>query len=314
VKTAYVTHPIYLRHDNGAGHPESADRLTAIENTLIQSGLQSKLETLTPSVFTDVSRWITEVHRPAYYQSLQEQVPERGAVYLDPDTPYSPHSLAAAEMAVSGVLTAIDRVMAGSIQNAFCAVRPPGHHAESNRAMGFCLFNNVAIAARYLQKRYDLKRIFILDWDVHHGNGTQHSFYQDPTVFYFSTHQYPFYPGTGSEDERGAGEGEGFTLNCPLSSGAGDREILSIFQKELVATVTAFKPDFILLSAGFDAHREDPLASLEVTDTGFQEMTKIVKSLAQTECQGRLVSCLEGGYHLAALARSVKMHLEVLSE
>jgi acetoin utilization deacetylase AcuC-like enzyme len=217
-------------------------------------------------------------------------------------------------MAVSGVLTAIDRVMEGSLLNAFCAVRPPGHHAESNRAMGFCLFNNVAIGARYLQKRHGLKRIFILDWDVHHGNGTQHSFYDDPTVFYFSTHQYPFYPGTGSEAERGAGEGEGTTLNCPLPSGSGDREMLSIFEKELASSVMSFSPDFILLSAGFDAHRDDPLASLQVTDGGFREMTRIVKSLAQTACQGRVVSSLEGGYNLAALARSVGVHLEILSE
>jgi len=314
MKTGFITHPLYLRHDNGAGHPESADRLTAIEEALAKTGLRSQLERITPSLHPDVSGWITEVHRAAYYQSLKEISPERGAIYLDPDTRYSPGSLAAAEMAVSGLLTAIDRVMEGSLQNAFCAVRPPGHHAESNRAMGFCLFNNVAIGAKYLQKRHALARIFILDWDVHHGNGTQHSFYNDPTVFYFSTHQFPFYPGTGSENERGIGEGEGFTLNCPLSAGSGDREMLTRFEKELFSAVTAFKPDFILLSAGFDAHRDDPLAGLEVTDAGFREMTRIVKSLAETECQGRVVSCLEGGYNLAALARSVGVHLEVLSE
>ena len=313
-KTGYLTHPIYLRHDNGAGHPESPDRLTAIEKGLTRSGLQSSLERITPASHPDVSRSITEIHRAAYYESLKEIAPQRGTLYLDPDTPFSQGSLAAAEMAVSGVLTAIDQVMAGTLTNAFCAVRPPGHHAESNRAMGFCLFNNVAIGARYVQKRHGLERVFILDWDVHHGNGTQHSFYDDPTVFYFSTHQYPFYPGTGSERERGAGDGEGATLNCPLPSGAGDREMLSIFEKELASAVTAFKPDFILLSAGFDAHRDDPLASLQVTDEGFREMTRIVKSLAQSVCLGWEVSCLDGGYNLAALARSVGVHLEVLSE
>jgi acetoin utilization deacetylase AcuC-like enzyme len=219
----------------------------------------------------------------------------------------------AALMAVSGLLTAIDEVMAGRLRNGFCAVRPPGHHAESTRAMGFCIFNNIAIGARYLQLHHQCKRVFIIDWDVHHGNGTQNSFYADPSVFYFSTHQYPFYPGTGSAKERGVDDGEGFTVNCPLSAGAGDQEILRLFNKELSVAVSAFQPDFILISAGFDAHRDDPLASLQVTDDGFSEMTHIVKGLAETYCGGRVVSCLEGGYDLAALARSVGRHLEVLA-
>lgn len=313
MKTALITHPIYLRHDNGPGHPESDQRLTAIRNRLGRSEVQSRLTFLEPSVPPDLSTWIGEVHLPAYYRSLQKMRPQRGSVYLDPDTPYSPQSLDAAEMAVSGTLTAIDRVMSGSVENAFCAVRPPGHHAEADRAMGFCLFNNVAIGARYIQKKYRLQRILIIDWDVHHGNGTQHSFYQDPTVFYFSTHQFPFYPGTGSEAERGRGDGEGFTLNCPLSAGAGDREILSEFEKKLIPAMEEFKPDFVLISAGFDAHREDPLAGLEVTEEGFGELTRLVRSMARSHCAGRIVSCLEGGYNLDALSRSVTRHLEVLS-
>ncbi|MFQ5780005.1 MAG: histone deacetylase family protein [Nitrospiria bacterium] len=317
--TGFITHPLYLRHETGPGHPETSRRLTAIQDRVTRpdegSGgtFRSQLAFFSPSLHPELSEWIVEVHHHSYYQALRERAPQRGRIYLDPDTPCSPESLAAAEMAVSGVLTAADRVMEGTVENAFCALRPPGHHAEPDHAMGFCLFNNVAIGARYLQKMYQLKRIFILDWDVHHGNGTQHRFYDDQTVFYFSTHQYPFYPGTGSEQERGDGDGEGFTCNCPLPAGSGDLEILSAFENNLIPAVEAFRPDFIMISAGFDAHRDDPLANLEVTETGFGEMTKVVKSLAERYCQGRIISCLEGGYNLDALARSVESHLEVLS-
>ena len=314
MKTGFISHPIYRRHDTGPGHPESPQRLAAIEGHLVKTGLISELIEIKPADFPDLALWIDAVHQPGYYETLKKIVPAERTIYLDPDTPFSPMSLAAAEKAVEGVLTAADRVMAGNIDNAFCAIRPPGHHAESNRAMGFCLLNNVAIAARYLQKKHHLERIFILDWDVHHGNGTQHLFYSDPTVFYFSTHQYPFYPGTGSERERGEGEGEGFTLNCPLPEGAGDLDILQRIETVMAPALAAFNPDFILISAGFDAHRDDPLAGLQVTDEGFSEMTQIVRSLAQTHCQGRIVSCLEGGYNLAALARSVGRHLEGLSQ
>ena len=312
-RTGFFSHSSSLAHDTGRGHPESPKRLLAIDDYLQRIGMLSSLQSVVPHRYDGVEQWITRVHRSDYYQGLQRKGVGEGLLYLDPDTPFSKNTLVAAEMAVSGLLTAIDQVMAGLLQNAFCAFRPPGHHAESNRAMGFCLFNTVAIGARYLQEKYHLKRIFIIDWDVHHGNGTQHCFYEDPDVFYFSTHQYPFYPGTGSEDERGAGEGEGATLNCPLEEGEGDREILHYFNHQLVDAVSEFKPDFILISAGFDAHREDPLASLNVTDEGFLEMTRVVNGLSLTYCGGRIVSCLEGGYHLSALARSVGKHLEGLS-
>ncbi len=314
MKTGFITHPLYLEHDTGYSHPESPRRLSAIVDHLVTTNLTSLLERMVPSLHPDLAAAISAVHPSGYYQRLQAAVPERGKVYLDPDTPVSPRSLAAAEMAVSGVLTAIDCVMEGKLRNAFCAVRPPGHHAEADRAMGFCLLNNVAIGARYLQRRHQLERVLIIDWDVHHGNGTQHIFYRDPTVFYFSTHQYPFYPGTGSEAERGEGEGEGATLNCPLSAGSGDSEILSRFENGLSGAVSAFRPDFILISAGFDAHRDDPLAGLMVTDEGFKEMSRIVQSLAKTYCRRRVVSCLEGGYNLSALARSVAGHLSALAE
>ncbi len=311
--TGFITDPIYLSHDTGDNHPETPKRLLAIHDYIQKTGIASFLKFVTPTGYPNISEWITQIHCPDYYQSLCQRIPKQGLSYLDPDTPISPLSVKAAEMAVSGVLTAIDEVMAGRLRNAFCAIRPPGHHAEQNRAMGFCLFNNVAIGARYLQKKYSLSRIFIIDWDVHHGNGTQNSFYADPTIFYFSAHQYPFYPGTGSEKEGGVDDGEGFTVNCPLPAGSGDKQLLNRFNKPLADAVAKFKPDFILVSAGFDAHRDDPLANLWVTDEGFSEMTTIVKALAETYCGGRIVSCLEGGYDLSALARAVGKHLTVLA-
>lgn len=348
MKTGYITHPACLRHDTGIGHPESSRRLSILDQSILESlplenqtristlenmgipekdvpsnfltpgegstSLRKQLEVVIPCSFPDLDRWIAEIHLPNYMRVLKEKVPLTGRVYLDPDTPVSPASLFAAEMAVSGVLTAIDRIMEGTLENAFCAIRPPGHHAKPDRAMGFCLYNNVAVGARYIQKKYQLKKILIIDWDVHHGNGTQDAFYDDPSVFYFSTHQFPSYPGTGRERERGTGAGEGFTFNVPLPAGSGDAALLAVFEKDLVALTQAFQPDFILVSAGFDAHRDDPLASLEVSDEGFERMTQIVQSLALTHCQGRMLSCLEGGYNLDALARSVKRHLSVLSQ
>ncbi len=314
MKSGFITHPCYLEHDTGHSHPESPRRLSAIIDQLGRTDLTSRIEMIEPPHHPDLADAISAVHPSGYYKRLQAAVPKQGHAYLDPDTPISPRSLAAAEMAVSGVLTAIDGVMEGKFRNAFCALRPPGHHAKADRAMGFCLLNNVAIGARYLRRTYQLERVLIVDWDVHHGNGTQHIFYRDPAVFYFSTHQYPFYPGTGSETERGEGEGEGTTLNAPLSEGSGDREILSRFERLMPGVFSTFRPDFILISAGFDAHRDDPLAGLMVTDEGFKEMGCIVRSLAKTYCHERVVSCLEGGYNLSALARSVAGHLSVLTK
>ena len=320
MKTGFITHPSYFHHETGRGHPESPRRLSILEEKILKGegekyeALRNRLEVIAPSQSPGLYRWINEVHRTNYTQTLKTSVPDRDLIYLDADTPFSPGSLYAAELAVSGLLRAIDEVMTGKLANAFCAIRPPGHHAEADRAMGFCIFNNVAIGAKYIQQQYPLKKVLIVDWDVHHGNGTQHIFYEDPGVFYFSTHQFPFYPGTGAEEERGSGVGEGLTRNCPLEAGAGDREILPLLEQDFRKVVENFQPDFILISAGFDAHRDDPLASLEVTDNGFEEMTKIVRSLSETHCGGRLVSCLEGGYNLEALARSVERHLEGLSE
>jgi len=320
MKTGFVTHPACRQHDTGRGHPESPRRLTVLEEKILKAqgdksaGLLERLEMLSPQASPEPYHWIHQVHQAEYTQYLKSAVPEQGLIYLDADTPCSPGSLHAAEWAVSGLLHAIDAVMSGRLSNAFCALRPPGHHAEPERAMGFCLFNTVAIGARYLQRHHHLEKVLILDWDVHHGNGSQHAFYDDPSVFYFSTHQFPFYPGTGADSERGAGAGKDHTRNCPMEAGDGDREILSVLERDFRKVVEEFQPEFILISAGFDAHRNDPLASLEVTDCGFGEMTQIVRSLAETHCGGRLVSCLEGGYNLDALARSVAKHLEVLSK
>ncbi len=260
---------------------------------------------------SDLSGWIAQVHSPGHLSRLERLQPETGIVRIDADTLMSSESYRVALLAVEGTLAAADGIMTGQFTNAFCAVRPPGHHAEANRAMGFCLLNNVAIAARYLQHRHGLKKIMIIDWDVHHGNGTQHIFEEDPTVFYFSIHQFPLYPGTGRADEHGRGAGEGYTLNCPLPPGKGDDEYMTVFEKSLRPAVEAFRPDFFLISAGFDAHRDDPLANMGVTEKGFGEMTRMVKDWARVHCEGRVLSCLEGGYHLDALARSVGRHLNV---
>jgi acetoin utilization deacetylase AcuC-like enzyme len=200
------------------------------------------------------------------------------------------------------------------VNNVFAAVRPPGHHAEKTQAMGFCIFNNIAIAARYLQKKYKLEKIFILDWDVHHGNGTQHSFEDDPTVFYCSLHQYPHYPGTGAARERGTGAGEGFTLNIPMSAGSADEEYLTAFEEKVILAADSFAPDFVLISAGFDAHQDDPLAGIRLSDDIYYQMSKTMKEISERHCSGRLISFLEGGYNLSALARSTAAHLKALME
>lgn len=258
-------------------------------------------------------KWLETVHTPRHVERLAQVSPEHGHVYLDGDTPMSPNSYRAALQAVGGTLAAIDAVMEGRVANAFCAVRPPGHHAEPNRAMGFCLFNNVAVGARYVQQRYGLARVLILDWDVHHGNGTQAAFYDDPTVLYVSLHQYPWYPGTGSAEEAGAGPGEGYTMNLPMAAGRGDDEYLKAFDVRIGPAVRNFAPNFVLISAGFDAHRDDPLAMMAVTEFGYRGMTEAVTNWAAATANGRVVSCLEGGYNLSALANSVETHVRALT-
>lgn len=309
-RTGFVYHPAYLNHDMGPGHPESPERLRAIVNRLESTGTLKKLVRIEPMSAAD--EWIMQIHTSDYMSGLKSRAPSSGRASLDPDTSMSPGSLAAAYLAAGGALTAADAIMAGQVDHAFCAVRPPGHHAESNRAMGFCLFNNVAIAARYLQRKHGIGRVLIVDWDVHHGNGTQHSFYDDPSVLFFSTHQYPHYPGTGRATERGKGPGEGLTINVPMAAGEGDQEYLDVFQRVLVPAADVFKPDFVVISAGFDAHKDDPLAGMGLTEEGYAELTRIVAAIARRHSRNRVLSCLEGGYNLAALSASVERHLLAL--
>lgn len=309
-RTGFVYHPAYLDHDMGAGHPESPNRLMAIMRQLEQSGTAGRLKNIQARKAED--EWITQIHNPSYVAALKTHQPRSGRVSLDPDTSMSAGSLAAAYLAVGGALAAVDAIMRGEVEHTFCAVRPPGHHAEAARAMGFCLFNNVAIAARYIQKQYGLSRVLIVDWDVHHGNGTQHSFEQDPSILFFSTHQFPHYPGTGRATERGTGAGEGFTINVPMDAGDGDEEYHTIFMNVLLPAADAFKPEFVLVSAGFDAHRDDPLASMGLTEAGYSDLTSLVVGIARRHAQGRLLSTLEGGYNLTALSASVDAHLKAL--
>jgi acetoin utilization deacetylase AcuC-like enzyme len=231
---------------------------------------------------------------------------------LDADTIISRDSYNVALLAVGGVLAGVDAVISNKVENAFCAVRPPGHHAEYERAMGFCIFNNTAVAARYIQRKHNLKKVLIVDWDAHHGNGTQNAFYQDPTVYYFSVHQFPHYPGTGKEDETGEKEGTGFTLNMPMAAGSGDLEYREAFEDILYPAAKQFLPDFILISAGFDGHKDDPLSNLNLTAEGYQSLTQIIVDLAKECCQGKLASILEGGYNLKAFSESVEAHLTAL--
>jgi acetoin utilization deacetylase AcuC-like enzyme/formylglycine-generating enzyme required for sulfatase activity len=309
-KTGFVYHDIYLEHKTSEGHPETPQRLVAIVEGLKTKGLYSKLFQLTPLPVT--TEWLTMVHSPGYIERANKSC-EAGAGYLDSiDVPISPKSYEAALMAAGGVLTAIDAVMEGKITNAFCAVRPPGHHALNNKAMGFCIFNNLAVGVRYIQEKYNLPKILIVDWDLHHGNGTQAAFYNDPNVLYFSVHQYPFYPGTGSEVEKGSGKGLNYNINVPLPAGSNDAVYLRVFEEKLKPAALAFSPDFVLISAGFDAHENDLLGSMKVTSQGFAELTHIVKDIARKCCEGRLVSVLEGGYHLQGLADSVEAHIQVL--
>ena len=315
-RTGFVYHPDYLEHDMGLGHPESPQRLRAILNRLESTGLDSTLVRVDPQKAHEdaITDWITKVHASAYVNGLRLRAPREGRVSLDPDTTMSPGSLGAAYLAVGGVLAAADAIMDGRVDNAFCAVRPPGHHAEADHAMGFCLFNNVAVAARYFQKQHGLERIAIVDWDVHHGNGTQHTFYADPSVFFFSTHQYPYYPGTGRADERGFGKGNGYTLNVPLPAGTGDSEYLEVFNRILRPALKAYRPDAVIISAGFDAHHDDPLAGMNLSTQGYAALSRVVKEIAGEFARGRVLSCLEGGYNLEALAASVEGHLRVLQE
>ncbi len=307
-KTGYIYHPLYLEHDTGQ-HPENFGRLVAIEQHLKDSDIDAQLLRHEPRPATRDEIGLN--HAAGYAESVQRQC-EDGASSLDPDTAVCTRSYEAALLSTGAGLKAVDLVVDGVCDNVFCAVRPPGHHAEHDRSMGFCVFNNVAIAADYAIEKKGLDRVFIFDWDVHHGNGTQHSFYARSNVYYSSTHQYPFYPGTGAAEETGTGDGLGTTLNFPLRPFSGDEDYLSLIKDKLIPEMIRFKPDLIILSAGFDAHADDPLAQMNVSTECYGAMTEIIVNAADEICDGRLISMLEGGYDPNALAGSVHAHLKNL--
>lgn len=304
----YLYDPIYLKHDIGE-HVENSRRLIAIMAALKESGLLDKMVAVPSRDATEAE--LTAIHSREHVELIQS-VSRIGGAWLDGDTYADADSYQVALRAAGGVMNGVDAVMKGEVNHVFALVRPPGHHATRLHAMGFCLFNNVAVASRYALDHHRLSRVLIADFDVHHGNGTQDIFYDEPRVFYFSSHQYPHYPGTGSAGERGVGEAIGTTLNAPLPAYAGDEEYLQVYREKLVPAARQYKPEMILVSAGYDAHWADPLSAMQLTVGGFAEIAKILKGLADELCQGRMVLSLEGGYHLQALAHSVRATFEVL--
>jgi len=311
-KTGVVKDPLYMEHRPSEFHPESPQRLEVLYEMLEEPEVKEAFLKVTPRSCEreDLER----VHAGAYID-LVASTAGKPLTSLDPDTQTSPKSYEAALLAAGGCLEAVDEILSGEIQNVFAMVRPPGHHAETDRAMGFCLFNNVAVAARYAQEKHGLSKVMIVDWDLHHGNGTQRSFYEDPTVLYASTHQYPYYPGTGAFEEVGRGSGEGFTVNVPLRPGHGDAEYAGIFRRIISPVGEAFEPDLLIVSAGFDIYRGDPLGGMGVSPEGFALLTRILKNMASEVCDGKLLVALEGGYNLEGLRGAGKaVLLELLGK
>ncbi|MBI1803607.1 MAG: histone deacetylase [Ignavibacteriae bacterium] len=309
-RTGFVYHDRFLEHDTGPGHPERPDRLRSITHHLKQQNLWPELHHLIIDQALEES--LLSVHKLEHVKFVKESC-RRGTRLLDSgDTCVSSESYDVALLAAGGAIAAVDAVANGLLKNVFCAVRPPGHHAERNRIMGFCLFNTIAIAARHAQTAFGLKRIAIVDWDVHHGNGTQEIFYADRSILFISTHQYPLWPGTGARDEQGEGEGRGYTLNIPMPPGSGEKEYVDAFTREILPALDGYRPELILISAGFDAHRDDPLANINLTEETFAKLTSLIMEMAETCCDGKIVSLLEGGYNLQALARSVEAHIRTL--
>lgn len=297
--TALVSAPAYLDHDTGPGHPERPDRCRAVLEAL--APLRNQLLELTPQPAADVD--IQLCHTPAYVRRAREDITAGLDVLSTGDTQVCRRSLDVALLAAGGVMGAVDAVVSGKARNAFCVVRPPGHHATPDRGMGFCVFNNIAIGARHAQQRHGIGKILIVDWDVHHGNGTQDIFYSDGSVLVFNTHQSPWYPGTGSRNETGSGRGLGCIVNRPFAAGAGRKEILGAFETDLAAAASKFKPELVLISAGFDSRAGDPLGQFQLTDDDFRDLTRLVKTLAAASAGQRVVAVLEGGYSLEGVGR-----------
>ena len=312
IPTAYLYDDIYMEHDTGWGHPERPDRVHAIDTRLRKESFYGNLVRVQPVSCDRVH--IERIHSASYVDRVRKEI-EGGTRYLDSmDTVVCEASYEIALKAAGGCVSMCDTVMAGKANRGFCSVRPPGHHAERDYAAGFCIFNNIAIAARYLQAAHGIKKIGIVDWDVHHGNGTQHSFERDGSILFISLHQYPHYPGTGASHERGSGEGTGFTMNFPMRAGSTDRDYTDIFAKEIAPALRKFGPEIILISAGFDAHNADPLSSIRLTTEAFYTFTGFLKEIAREHAGGRMIAFLEGGYNLSALAESVSRVITCFTE
>ena len=306
MSTLLITHPASMNHLNPPGHPERPDRLRAIESVLEGEQFQMLARVQAPAASLET---IALCHPMDYIDEIRDAAPTEGLVQLDADTSMSPGSFEAALRAVGGAMHAVDEVVSKKAANAFCAMRPPGHHAEKTRPMGFCIFNQAAIAARYAQKQHGLGRVAVVDFDVHHGNGTQDIFWSDPTLMYCSTHQMPLYPGSGAVSERGEHNN---IVNAPLRAGDGGEEFKAAMQQRILPRLQAFGPELIVISAGFDAHMRDPLANLQLSEADFGWATREIMEIADTTAQGRVVSVLEGGYDLEALSRSVAAHVIAL--
>lgn len=311
MKTALIHHPIYQKHNTGPGHPETPLRYNAVMDALREDEpFWSDLVEITPEIAT--KGHIQAAHTPNHFKFVEGAI-ENGLDRLDADTNISMQSFDAAMYAAGGAVAAVDAVMSGKAQNAFVAARPPGHHASGEHAMGFCIFNNVAVAARHAQNYKDIDRVAIIDWDVHHGNGTQGIFYSDPSVHFFSMHQYPWYPGTGSRGENGQGRGLGSTVNLPVKANTAAGEQRRMFEAAVEDIAKNFKPDFIFISAGFDGHQSDPLGQLRLENEDYISMTRTLMDWASDACSGRIVSVLEGGYNLETLGGTVKSHVGALA-
>jgi acetoin utilization deacetylase AcuC-like enzyme len=310
MKSGWVHDEAALKHITGAGHPESPKRYATVVNAIEAAKLELELLPARPVKRDE----ILACHSEAYVDTAVADIKAGHSTLSTGDTNVCKDSLAAAELAAGAVLSAVDAVCNKRLKNAFCAVRPPGHHAESKRGMGFCVFNSVAIAARYAQQKHKLKKVLIIDWDVHHGNGTQEIFYEDPSVFFFSTHQSPWYPFTGMADETGKGTGKGTTLNCPFRAGAGSKEIVGAVETKLVPAMQEFKPDLVLVSAGFDSRIGDPLGHFTLTDEDFMKLTGLIGKIAEEYADGRVVSVLEGGYNLSGLAAASTAHVKAMTK
>jgi acetoin utilization deacetylase AcuC-like enzyme len=307
---ALIADSICKVHDTGRGHPESPSRFDAVFGALETSGLVAKTRRIEPRTVTREDLLLA--HTTEYLALAEGEILSGEDQLSTGDTLVSDRSWEAATKAAGSALAAVDAVMRGEVTRAFCVVRPPGHHASASRGMGFCVLNNVALAARHAQRRHGIERVLIVDWDVHHGNGTQDIFYADGSVFFFSTHQSPWYPGTGRADEIGSGAGKGTTLNCPLPAGSGRKEIFAAFDDKLLPSADAFRPQFVLISAGFDSRAGDPLGEFRLTDEDFAELTHKVRAIADRHAQGRVVSMLEGGYNLTGLASAAQAHVGAL--